>query len=254
MDNGISALVLARNEEKTLERCLKSLSFCNEIIVLNNNSSDNTAGLSRHLGARVITHPQSNFADQRNFGLKEAKNQWVLFVDADEVVEKDLAQEIKSKISLNNFNAYFIPRIDIWWGKRLYYGEVKRAVSRGFIRLMKKDAGIWKGAVHEEFIPTKTAGKLNHPLYHYPHPALKDFLNDINEYSTIRAKELDTHKVNVTFADIIMYPCIKFFLSYFIHMGFLDGPQGFAYSFLMSFHSFLVRVKLYQYRNMNEKK
>jgi hypothetical protein len=102
------------------------------------------------------------------------------------------------------------------------------------------------GTVHEVFYTADNVGQLENFINHYPHPTLSEFINDINNYSSIRAEELFTQGVRTNVFQIIFYPLIKFKYNYFILFGFLDGPAGFVYSFMMSFHSFLVRSKLYQ--------
>jgi hypothetical protein len=104
--------------------------------------------------------------------------------------------------------------------------------------------------VHEEFKVTSyelRVTSLKGYLNHYPHPTVKEFLQEVNFYSTLRAKELFAQGKKTGIFAILFYPLGKFILTYFLKMGFLDGPPGFAYAFFMSFHSFLVRVKLYQY-------
>ena len=137
-------------------------------------------------------------------------------------------------------------RRDYFWGKELKYGETKKVRNQGIVRLVKKGAGKWMGTVHEVFNTVENIGSLNGYINHYPHPTLKEFIEDVNTYSSIRAEELFNQGVKTNIFQIIFYPLIKFKYNYFILLGFLDGPAGFVYSFMMSFHSFLVRSKLYQ--------
>ncbi len=174
-----------------------------------------------------------------------ARNDWVLFLDADEVITNELKKETL-KLKENDYNSYYIKRRDYWWGRELKYGETSKARNLGIIRLVKKNSGKWFGKVHEEFRSTGKVGQLKNFINHYPHPTVKDFLEEINFYSSLRAKELQAQGKNVNILEIIFYTFGKFILTYFIKLGFLDGPAGFAYAFFMSFHSFLVRAKMYQ--------
>lgn len=250
----ISAVILTKNEEKNIERCFKSLKFVDEIVIIDDYSTDNTKNQilkiknkNDKLNIKIFERKLNNdFASQRNFGMSKAENEWVFFVDADETVTPELKQEIMRLDTLRVTNAYSIKRRDYFWEKELKYGETKRARNQGIVRLVKKDSGKWMGSVHEVFYTANKIGVLDSYLNHYPHPTLKEFINDINYYSSIRAEELYNQGVKTNIFQIIFYPLIKFKYNYFIQLGFLDGPTGFVYSFMMSFHSFLVRSKLYQ--------
>jgi len=253
----ISAVILTKNEEYNIKRCLESLDFCDEIIIIDDYSTDKTIDIINNVGNKNICslHKRklnNDFASQRNFGLKKASNEWVLFIDADEEVTKELAKEVRSYVldcEWKESEAFYIKRRDFFWGKELKYGEVKKVREQGIIRLVKKNSGQWVGAVHEVFYSNEKAGQLKGFLNHYPHPTLKEFIDDVNRYSSIRAEELFNQGIGSNVFQIIFFPFGKFFYNYFFNLGFLDGPAGFAYAFMMSFHSFLVRAKLYQMTN-----
>jgi len=264
----ISAVILTKNEEKNIERVIKSVKFCDQIIIIDDFSNDKTVEIAKNLGAVIFQRKiNADFAVQRNFGIEKAKYEWILFIDADEEVTRELKIEI-SRVILNSFQdpnqipkqvrndmqAYYIKRRDFFWGRELKYGETKKIRQVGLIRLIRKNSGKWVGKVHEEFKIDKSVGQLKSYLNHYPHPTVKEFLRKINYYSTVRAKELMIGGESASIWKIIFFPFLKFILTYFIKLGFLDGPAGFTYAFFMSFHSFLVRVKLYQYTKINLKK
>lgn len=245
----ISAVVLAKNEEKNIVDCLERLSFCDEILVIDDNSHDRTVEIARKNGARVIVHSlNDDFSKQRNYGLKMATYDWVLFIDADERVNNNLANEIRRKIAEGKYNAFFVKRIDTIWGKRLKYGEIG---SKWLLRLGRKDAGKWAGMVHEGWIIHGRVGELNNELDHYPHQSIEEFLKEINYYTTIRANELFKEGEKVHWYNIIFYPKAKFLINFFFKRGFLDGIQGLVFALMMSFHSFLVRGKLWLLNQKN---
>lgn len=241
----ISAVVLTRNEEKNIGECLDRLSWCDEVIVVDDNSTDNTAQIARKKGAKVISHSLNNdFSATRNFGLAQATGEWILFIDADERVSSALWYEIMQYTNnpSNEYTGFFLKRTDHMWGKKLDYGETG---SIKLLRLAKKDSGVWVGKVHENWdIKGKKAVLLN-PLSHYPHPMIKDFLREINYYTDIRAKELYEKKVKVSGLSIILFPKAKFILNYFLKRGFQDKLPGLVFAIMMSFHSFLTRGKLW---------
>lgn len=253
----ISAVVLTKNEEKNIERCLRPLAFCNEIIIVDDFSGDKTVELANKFKAKVYKHKlNDDFSSQRNFGLEKAKGEWVLFIDADEEVSQQLEEEILNKLNLNSNDknlAYYIKRRDFWWGRELRYGEMRKIRQIGLVRLIRRNSGKWVGKVHEVFKASGSFGQLKSFINHYPHQTLRDFVAEINFYSTVRARELLSQGGETNILETIFYPLGKFILNYFVYLGFLDGAAGFAYAFLMSFHSFLVRVKLFQYTQIDAK-
>lgn len=239
----VTAIVLTKNEEKNIVDCLESLSFCSEIIVIDDFSNDRTVEIAKNLKATVFKHQLNNdFSRQRNYGLSKTKNDWVLFVDADERVSKNLAKEIVEKISENKYKGFFIKREDTVWGKKMRFGELSAV---WLLRLARKKAGRWEGLVHEKWITAGAVSKLENELDHYPHQAIEDFVREINYYTDLRARELNSKGISVSWYSVILYPKSKFFLNYILKLGFLDGIEGLIFAIMMSFHSFLVRGKLW---------
>ncbi len=240
----ISVVIITKNEEKNIGECLKSVAWCDEKIVIDDYSKDNTAEIAEKSGAKVIKHRLINFSDQRNFGLEKARNDWVLFVDADERVSQALWYEIDHSINntLAKIDGFYIRRNDIMWGKMLRYGE-----SSGIklMRLARRTAGKWVGDVHERWEISGSSRVLNHSLKHYPHQSVAEFLEEINYYTEIRARELHNKKSRASWLSVIFYPIAKFFQNYFYKRGYIDGVPGIITAIMMSFHSFLVRGKLW---------
>jgi glycosyltransferase involved in cell wall biosynthesis len=243
----ITAIILTKNEEDTIIDCIEALTFCDEVILIDDFSTDNTVSLARSYKNIPVTVIQrklnENFSDQRNFGLAQAKSEWVLFVDADEIVSKKLSQEIEKSLSEDTkINGYNIPRKDIVLGKELNFGETG---SMRTIRLAKKNAGKWEGVVHEQWNISGTVGSLENYLTHQPHKNISEFLTKINVYTTLRANELYVQKKKSNLFQILIYPFAKFIKNYILFKGYKDSTAGFVHAMLMSFHSFLVRGKLY---------
>ncbi|MBI3559837.1 glycosyltransferase family 2 protein [Candidatus Gottesmanbacteria bacterium] len=261
----ISAVVLTHNDEEILERCLASISWCDEMIVIDDHSTDETMAVAKKRGAKVFSRPLGDdFAAQRNFGLERAKGEWVLFVDSDEVVMDELAKEIRDltqrvipakagiqgikagspiRSGMTDCGGYLIKRRDILWGKGLRYGETGNVK---LLRFGRKDAGTWIQPVHEYWKIQGTVGELVHPLLHYPHQNVAQFLEEINRYSTLYARYLFQNGIQEPGWHIVGKPLAKFFVNYIYRLGILDGTAGITHALMMSFHSFLVRSKLWQ--------
>lgn len=247
----ITAIILTKNEERNIVDSLKSLKWCNEIIIIDDYSVDNTIKIAQDLGAKVFKHSlNDDFSKQRNFGLSKARGEWVLFVDADERVTENLKTEISHLTTdsgrTKQLNGYFIKRKDFMWGRELKHGETGKIK---LLRLAKRDSGKWEGKVHEEWKVEGKVGQLKNPLYHYPHQSITKFLQEINFYTDLRAKELYDQKIHTSWIAIIAYPLGKFLLNYLVKKGFLDKTQGLCIAIIMSFHSFLVRSKLWSMNN-----
>jgi len=248
--NPLSLLLLTHNEQENIKKYWTWLDSCpriNEIIVIDDNSTDDT---QKELKKLENSHRQikifkrdlaGDFAQQRIFGLSETTNNWVLWLDADEVPSSELIEYINN-IDTSQHNAFSFKRSDIFLGKELKHGET--ADSR-FIRLFNKNFGLFEGKVHETWIPTSSVLSTNHIINHYSHPSLYPFIQKINFYSDIRAKELLSQGVKVSLLEIIIYPFAKFITDYIFKLGFLDSTPGIIMALSMSLHSFLVRAKLW---------
>jgi len=249
----ISAVVLTKNEEKNIGECLKTLKWAEEVVVIDDESTDKTVEIAKANGAQVYEHPlDDDFSAQRNFGLDKAKGEWVFFVDADERVSSTLRAEIQLMVNDQPFdsaqgkssiiNGFYLKREDKMWGRVLKHGENAKVK---LLRLGKKGKGEWEKPVHEIWEIKGEIGELKAPLQHLPHQTISEFLEEINFYSTLRARELYKEGKRASLLEIIFYTKAKFIKDYFLELGFLDGMPGFVVALLMSFHSFLVRSKLY---------
>ncbi len=247
----ITAVILTKNSRRTLSQALRSVSFCSEVLVIDDDSKDETKRIARATKARVIQRTfTGSFADQRNFALEKARYPWVLFIDSDEVVPKALAQEVTNACVRGIHDGYYLRRQDYFYGKPLRYGETS---SVRLLRLARKDTGKWKHPVHEVWDINGTVGDLHSPLQHYPHASVAEFLTKVNRYSTIRAHALFDQSAAFRWYDVVLYPLAKFVNNYLFLQGFRDGMRGAIYAWMMSFHSFLVRAKLWHRMQTNNR-
>lgn len=239
----ISTVVLTRNEEKNIKECLEGLKWCDEVIVIDDNSTDKTVSIAKKEGAKVFARAlEGDFSSQRNFGLEKASFDWILFVDADERIGRELAEEIKTRLNKGNLpSGFYLKRRDFFAGKWLKYGET---VSVKLLRLGRRGSGVWKREVDEIWDIGGEKGETKTPLNHYSHPDLSGFLTSINERSTLNARVFYNEGKKLNLFEWLK-PGAKFFQNYILRLGFLDGTAGFVFAVLMSLHSFLVRGKLY---------
>jgi glycosyltransferase involved in cell wall biosynthesis len=247
----LSAVVLAKNEQQQLADCLASLQMCDEIIVVDDHSTDRTREIALKHGATVIVYQgPDDFAKKRTFGETHAEHEWVLFVDADERVSDALAQEIRNALHKDSdCNGYYLLRSDNVFGKVQRFGE---SAQYPLLRLGRRNSGKWIGRVHESWKISGKTAYLRAPLLHYPHQTVAEFLSEINHYSTLRAEELFNQKSTVSAVHIMVFTTGKFLQNYILKLGVLDGIGGLVSALMMSYYSFLVRAKLWQLYQRNE--
>lgn len=242
----ISAVVLTKNEESSIKDCLRSLSWCDEIIVIDDYSSDLTLKRVKEIKNNRIKickrKLSGDFAAQRNFGLLKCKGEWVLFLDADERISLFLKKEIIGQIKKTDNDGFYLKRRDYFLGKELKYGET---ANNKFLRLGRKGKGKWYRKVHEEWRVNGVIGELNNPIIHKQNPSLSEFISKLNKYSEIHSEENLNEGKRSTVFKVIFYPIFKFGVNYFWKLGVLDGTRGFIIAAAMSFHSFLSWSKLW---------
>jgi len=246
----LSLLLLTKNESKNLEKNFDWLRNCKsirEIVVIDDNSNDNTVEICQKLASKnrivqVFSRELNNdFASQRNFGVSKANNNWILWLDADEKPSKKLIH------FLNHFDSYqyknySFKRQDIFLKHKLKHGET---AYLNFTRLFNKKYGHFGGQVHENWETAKLIKNTKYLIFHHPHSTIKSFIQKINLYSDIRAKELFKQQESTSMFEIIFFPIGKFIQNYFLRLGFLDGTPGIIMALCMSFHVFLNKAKLW---------
>jgi glycosyltransferase involved in cell wall biosynthesis len=239
----LTAVILAHDETVTLDQSLRSVQFADEVLVIADAPSTATLSVLTKNKAKVIRHPlQHDFSAQRNFALSQATGDWVIFVDADECVSPRLAKNIESAITDTSCVGFFLHRVDFLWQHKFKFGDLSQVY---LLRLAKKDGNRWHGRVHEVWQVSGPTAKLPGDLIHTPHPTLTQFLQSINAYSSIRARELHDSGAAASLHQIIFYPLGKFVYLWLFRLGCLDGLPGLIQALTMSFYSFLVRGKLY---------
>ncbi len=248
MKRMISATVIALNEEKDLPRCLESLKFCDEIILIDSGSTDRTVEVAKKYGAKVIQEPWRGYGAQKNFAMQQAKNEWVLNLDADEVVTTELKNEILIEIqSQNPASGYFIARKTFYLGKWIQYGGW---YPNYVTRLCKKSISKWtEPAVHEELTIEGEVRNLKNPMLHYTFSDISDQLRTNLKYAKQGADQLHSKNKKATILKLIFKPISKFFETYILKLGMLDGLAGFIISVNAAHSVFMKYSFLFELQN-----
>jgi len=239
----LSVIILAKNEADRLERCLGSLPERAQILVVDDQSVDETAALARSLGAQVYSRPLDDFSSQKNFGLAKATGDWLLFLDADEYLTPALKKEVEVVLAKPPAVAgFYLRRRTVFMGKALRWGELGE--QRQLRLVSRASSPRWQRAVHEVLAISGPTAVLAGVLWHEPHRSLTHFVSKINHYTDLEVRQAG--QVGVKGWSLVGYPAAKFLLNYFLRLGFLDGYQGLIIAVLMSYYSFLKRAKIWE--------
>lgn len=222
----LSAIIIAKDEAAHIADCLDSLAFCDERVVLDGGSTDDTVALAEKHGARVLSAPDwQGFGPQKNLALSQATGDWVLSLDADERVSPALAAEIGGAITKAGADGYEMPRRSSFCGRMMrhsgwYPDYVLRLFRRGKARFSDD-------AVHERVLCEGPVARLAEPLLHFPVARLEDALARMDRYSSLGADMLVASGRRVSFMSGIVHGLWSFLRTYVFRAGFLDGREGF---------------------------
>ncbi|MFH1825457.1 MAG: glycosyltransferase family 2 protein [Candidatus Firestonebacteria bacterium] len=250
--NHISAVIITKNEEKNIKDCLKSLDFVEEIIVVDTESSDKTVKVAKRFTEKVYLRTLDNYANQKNFGISKAKNEWILSVDADERVSDKLKKEILSK-NLNK-DGYFIPIKNYFLGRWLKYGG---QYPDYHLRLFKKSKGRFYSKikqVHEGVsLNSRNAGKLNCSILHYSYPNISFYFEKFNRYTYLDALGRFQNHLKPSIYGVFIRPIYRFIKWYILKLGALDGISGLLFHIFSAFYIFASEIKLLELYKFNLK-
>ncbi len=249
----LSAVVITKNEERNIEDCLRSLDFCDEIIVVDAESSDRTREIAARFTDKVFTHPWQGYAAQKNYAVGLTSSPWVLSVDADERVPASLRQEIEELWQKeSSFSAYLIPRKTFHSGRWIRHGGW---YPNRLIRLFDKNKGEWSQQhVHESWVSSGPVGTLEEPLYHHSFVSLGDQVERNNNYSSLAAKQLFNDGIEFSLSRLLLKPVSKFLELYVWKRGFLDGYPGYMISVSAAYSVFLKWAKLWEFEREEKAK
>lgn len=238
----LSVVIIAKNSAKIIEDCIKSVSFAEEIIVVDGGSTDSTKEIAQKLKAKVISGVAYDFAKQRNIGKTHAKGEWIFYVDTDERVTPELGKSIQQAIELPKFDAYKIKRKNFYLGNFPWPGTEK--LERLFRRSHLKQ---WVGALHESPVVEGTIGELNGFLLHYSHQSLSSMVSKTNQWSEIEADlRFKSNHPKMSWWRFYRVMYTGFYDSYIKQGGFKAGTPGLIESVYQAFSMFITYAKLWE--------
>ncbi len=248
----ISVVVTAYNEEKHLARCLSSVRWADEIVVVDSSSTDNTAAIAKRFTAKVFQQPNYPMLNRnKNYGFTKAAGDWILCLDSDEVIPEELAKEIRKNVSTSRFNGYWIPRKNIIFGKWIQHGLWWPDRQ---LRLFRRGKGTYPCKhVHEYIAIDGPTEILDIPYLHYNYESIREYLWKMeNIYTENEVENLLAVGSLVRWYDAIRFPVSDFVKIYFAQEGYKDGLHGLVLSLLQAFYSFLVFAKLWEKQEFSQ--
>jgi len=245
MINKLSVAIITKNEEKNIERCIKSVLWADEIVIVDSGSTDKTLEICRKYKCKIIETEWLGFGKTKQLAVNSASNNWILSLDADEVVTEKLKNEIIQILekNLNKF-IYKIKFNTFYLGKLIKYSGWQNEFHT---RLFDKQfANYNDNPVHEFIITDLPRKRLFYPIYHYSYPTLQAHLFKMTNYSTLGAENLYNKNKKISIFSAVLRGFFKFIKMYFIQLGFLDGKNGLILSFISAFGVSYKYLKLWE--------
>ena len=238
----VSVTIITKNEEKNIARCLESVRWADEIVIVDTFSTDRTVEICRRFTDKVFEENWLGYGPQKNLCAERASNRWVLNVDADEVISTECAEAIQKLLSSKpEFPLYRFPRknfiADRWVRHAGWYPDL-------ISRLYDRDRVSFSDSmVHERLIPDDNGGVINHPILHYSFAGMEDYIQRQNRYSSLYAEEKKRLGWRAHWTHLYLRPVWMFLKTYFIRQGFREGFLGIFLSLSMAFYTYLKYAK-----------
>lgn len=241
----ITGVIIARNEEEMITDALKSLAWVDELLVVDSGSTDKTVSIAKDMGARVEQSNGNNFSEWRNKALKEAKSDWIFYLDADERVTIELKNEILESVVGSKFSSYAIPRKNIILGQEFKFGGQRPDYVK---RLYKRDSlKSWHGSLHEEPVFEGEMGHLKNSITHIKHEDFSEMIDKTNIWSETEAKLMfEAKHPPMTILRFISAGAREFWKRMIKELAFLDGARGIMYAMYQVFSRLVSYTKLWE--------
>jgi glycosyltransferase involved in cell wall biosynthesis len=252
----LTVIIIARNEEEKISKCLQSVNWADEIVLVDSGSKDKTVEIAKGHKALVEEISGGNFSSWRNIGARKASHPWLLYIDADETVTESLQEEIKRAVASGEKSAYAIPRKNIILGREMKHGGWWPDYV---VRLIKKDKlNKWRGKLHEQPEIKGKVGYLKNHLIHEKHDNLFDMLKKTNEWSEVEAQLLfEANHPKMVWWRFFRIMMTEIWLRLVKLRGYKDGAEGVIYSIYQMWSRFITYAKLWemqlQTRNLRSK-
>ena len=241
----VSIVVITLDEEDHLRRCLESVAWADEIVVVDAESRDKTVQIAREFTDRVISRPWAGFATQKNFAVEQTTGDWVFSLDADEEASPELREEIATAIAdPQACDGYAIRRRNVFLGRWIRYGGLYPDWQ---VRLFRRGRGRFiERAVHESVSVEGTLGRLRGHLTHCSYNGVTDFFDRANRYSSLAADEWIRAGRRVRARELVVRPLGRFVSMYVLQRGFLDGRRGLLLAALYAYYVFMRSAKIWE--------
>ena len=241
----VTVTIITRNEESNIRRCLESVAWADEIVVIDSHSTDATRDIARTFTDRVIERDWNGFLDQQSAATAAAKHDWVFAIDADEVVTDELRHSIETVLREGPaLPGYRVSRLTWHLGRWVRHGGWYPDRK---VRFFDRRRSHWGGVdPHAKVSVEGEVGTLAGDLEHYSYADLSDHIAKLNSYTTTAAAELETRGVRVNLMHLLVRPVWRFVWSYFFQRGFLDGRAGLVLAVVGAFYVFLRYAKLWE--------
>ena len=238
----LSLCVITRDAAHDLADCLASARLAAEVVVVDSGSRDDTVEIARRSGARVVVHDFEGFGRQKNYAVAQARNDWVLCLDADERVTPQLAASIATALKSPAAAAYAMARRNRFLGRWLAHGE---GYPDWNVRLFDRRRARWSDdPVHEHVVANGAIGRLDGDLLHQSAESLDAYVAKQNRYTTLQAQAMHARGERASALRLVVSPLARFLRFYVVKLGFLDGVAGLAHIAIGAFASFLKYAKL----------
>ncbi|MDI1471843.1 MAG: glycosyltransferase family 2 protein [Thermodesulfovibrio sp.] len=242
--NPLSVAIITLNEEKNLPDCLASVSFADEIVIVDSGSRDRTLNIARDFGCRIFVENWKGYGHQKNSAVEKCTYDWVLLIDADERIPPETRERIVDVLKSPTADAFIFQRKNFFYGKWIRHGGWWPDYV---LRLFRKDrAKISNRNVHESVEVNGVIEKLNVPIIHNPIENVEEIISKINFYSSLGAKDLQRAGCSPSISKAVAHSLAIFLKTYLVKQGFRDGKEGLIIAFSSAVNTFYKYIKLWE--------
>jgi glycosyltransferase involved in cell wall biosynthesis len=242
----ISVYIITYNNCRTIERCLKSLDWAEELIIVDSFSTDGTYEICKRYTDRAYQREWKGHREKYQYAADLTTRDWIMFVDADEEVPTELVEEIRRELNgkAEGLDGFFIYRHTYYLGRWIRYGGW---YPDGEIRLYRRDKGRWEGGLHAKVWVDGKVGSLKNQYLHYTYRDISDQIQTIDRYSQIATEDMVNTSKSFRLMNLVFNPPFRFFKDYILKFGFLDGIPGLIIAVSTAYYAFVKHAKLWEH-------